>query len=131
MDSVMKKAVKITDRLNETYIEVKADVFREVCRHLYEDLHAILRVLFAADERQKDGCFRIYAVFTVPGTDRFSIVVLSLPQEETSFPSITAAVPAAHWYEREIMDLFGLAPRGHPDTRRLVFHEAFLRPGDF
>ncbi len=34
-------------------------------------------------------------------------------------------MPAAHWYEREISDLFGLKPQGHPDQRRLVFHEAF------
>ncbi len=125
MDSVMKRAVKTADRLNESYFEVKAEVFKEVCRHLCEDLHAVLRVMFASDEREKDGCFRIYAVFTVPGTDRFSIVVLSVTPDRPSFPSITPVVPAAHWYEREIMDLFGLVPHGHPDRRRLVFHEAF------
>jgi hypothetical protein len=27
------------------------------------------------------------------------------------------------WYEREIRDLFGLIPVGHPDLRRLVRHE--------
>jgi Ni,Fe-hydrogenase III large subunit/Ni,Fe-hydrogenase III component G len=125
MDSVMKKAVKTAVRLNETYFEVKADDFRDVCHHLFEDLHAVLRVMFASDERERDGCFRIYTVFTVPGTDRFSIIVLSLTPDEPGFPSITSVVPAAHWYEREIMDMFGLVPRGHPDRRRLVFHEAF------
>jgi Ni,Fe-hydrogenase III large subunit len=32
-------------------------------------------------------------------------------------------VPAAHWYEREVQDLLGLVPLGHPDPRRLVLHD--------
>jgi Ni,Fe-hydrogenase III large subunit/Ni,Fe-hydrogenase III component G len=125
MDRVLKKAVKTAERLNESYIEVKAESFKESCRYLSEDLRAVLRVMFAADERERDGFFRIYTVFTVPGTDRFSIIILSVSPDDPRFPSITPLVPAAHWYEREIMDMFGLVPQGHPDQRRLVFHEAF------
>jgi Ni,Fe-hydrogenase III large subunit/Ni,Fe-hydrogenase III component G len=125
MEKILKKAVKITDRLNESYLEVRAEDYKGVCRRLSEDLHGMLRLMFAADERERDGFFRIYAVFTIPGADRFFIIVLPIPPSEPRFPSITPYVPAAHWYEREIGDLFGLAPQGHPDRRRLVFHEAF------
>ena len=38
------------------------------------------------------------------------------------FPSITPEVPAAHWYERQIADMFGLVPSGHPDLHPLVLH---------
>ena len=125
METIVKKAVSRKDHLNESYLEVGRDDFKEICRHLFEDLHALLRVLFAADEREKDGVFRVYAVFSVPGADRFTIIVLPIKPEEPRFPSITTLVPAAHWYEREIRDMFGLEPLGHPDQRRLVFHEAF------
>ena len=125
MEKVFKRAIRTTEHLNESYLEVKADDFKDICRHLYQDLHGILRVMFAADEREKDGVFRVYAVFSVPGADRFFIIVLPIKPDEPRFPSITPLVPAAHWYEREIMDLFGLVPQGHPDKRRLVFHEAF------
>ncbi len=125
MEKVLKHAIKTTERLNESYIEVKSDNFRSICHYLFEDLHAPLRAMFATDEREKDGVFRIYAVFSAPGADRFFIIVLSVPPAEPRFPSITSRVPAAHWYEREIMDMFGLIPEGHPDQRRLVFHEAF------
>ncbi len=81
--------------------------------------------MFATDERGKDGVFRIYTVFTIPGADRFILIVLPVLPSDPRFPSITPRIPAAHWYEREISDLFGLTPEGHPDKRRLVFHEAF------
>src|SRR5205814_1834336 len=35
----------------------------------------------------------------------------------------TPVLTAAHWYEREVHDLLGLVPEGHPDPRRLVLHE--------
>jgi len=125
MEKILKNAIKTVEHLNESYIEVKREDFRKVCYYLFEDLHALLRVMFATDERDRDGVFKIYTVFSVPGANRFFVIVLSLRPDEARFPSITVHVPAAHWYEREIMDMFGLTPEGHPDQRRLVFHEAF------
>jgi Ni,Fe-hydrogenase III large subunit len=37
-----------------------------------------------------------------------------------SYPSLTSRVPAAAWYEREIRDLFGLHPDGHPRLDPLI-----------
>ncbi len=125
MEKLLRKALNVTAQRNESYIEVRRDDFKESCLYLYQERHALLRMMFATDEREKDGVFRIYVVFSVPGTDRFFIIVLPVSEADSSFPSITPSVPAAHWYEREIRDLFGLVPQGHPDQRRLVFHEAF------
>ena len=46
-----------------------------------------------------------------------------LALDHPSYPAITPAVPAAHWDEREVKDLFGIVPLGHPDPRRLLLHE--------
>jgi Ni,Fe-hydrogenase III large subunit len=43
-----------------------------------------------------------------------------VPEGSASFPSLTAVTPAAAWYEREIHDLFGLEPEGHPRPDPLV-----------
>ncbi|HLD49749.1 MAG TPA: NADH-quinone oxidoreductase subunit C, partial [bacterium] len=32
-------------------------------------------------------------------------------------------MPQANWHEREIRDLSGLIPEGHPDPRPLILHE--------
>jgi formate hydrogenlyase subunit 5 len=38
-------------------------------------------------------------------------------------PSLADLAPLLGWYEREIMDLFGLSFRFHPEPHRLVLHE--------
>jgi formate hydrogenlyase subunit 5 len=40
-----------------------------------------------------------------------------------SYPSLTPTVPAAHWHEREIHDLHGVVPTGHPRLEPLLRHE--------
>ncbi len=39
------------------------------------------------------------------------------------FPSIAAKHPSANWFEREVMDLFGLVPDGHPNPARVSLHD--------
>jgi Ni,Fe-hydrogenase III large subunit/Ni,Fe-hydrogenase III component G len=125
MEKLLKKARTTRDHLNERYIYVSADDFKGTCVYLYGKKRAVLRLMFAADEREKEGAFNVYAVFSIPGIDRFDIVVLSVKEDDLTFPSLTPEIPAAHWYEREIRDMFGLMPKGHPDLRRLVFHDSF------
>jgi formate hydrogenlyase subunit 5 len=42
------------------------------------------------------------------------VVAAEVPSGAVSYPSLTPTVPAALWYEREIRDLYGLDPVGHP-----------------
>ncbi len=49
-----------------------------------------------------------------------------VPGTEPSYPALTPVVPAAYWYEREVHDLFGLVPEGHPRLDPLVLP---LAPG--
>ena len=51
MEKILKKAIKIKEHLNEQYIEVTRDDFRETCRYLWSEKDAILRLMFATDER--------------------------------------------------------------------------------
>jgi Ni,Fe-hydrogenase III large subunit/Ni,Fe-hydrogenase III component G len=64
----------------------------------------------------------VEAVVTRPD-GRLVRLQVALPLEDPAYPSISALVPAAHWDEREVKDLFGIVPVGHPDPRRLLLHE--------
>jgi formate hydrogenlyase subunit 5 len=45
-----------------------------------------------------------------------------------AYTSLAPAVPAAAWYEREIQDLFGLVPAGHPRPDPLVLPRGVSSP---
>ena len=110
---------------NEKYIEVGWNEFANYCDSLCKKRNVILRLMFATDERAIDNWFKVYAVFSEQGKDIFHIPFFKLRGANLKYKSITGCIPAAHWYEREIRDMFGLIPEGHPDPRRLVFHDSF------
>jgi formate hydrogenlyase subunit 5 len=41
---------------------------------------------------------------------------------QVSYPAVTPLLPAAHWFEREIHDRWGIVPEGHPRLEPLVRH---------
>src|SRR3990167_1436952 len=110
---------------NEKYIEVGWNEFKYYCSSLCKKKDVILRLMFATDERAIDNWFKVYAVFSEQGKDIFYIPFFKLRGVNLKYKSITDVIPAAHWYEREIRDMFGIVPEGHPDPRRLVFHDSF------
>ncbi len=109
--------------LNEIYLTVKKNAAVRVCDYLYHHLDDPLVSIFAADKRRNDGCFNLSYVFSVDRTDAFIIIKINIDEKDQHFSSITHKIPSANWYEREIQDMFGLAPDGHPDPRRLVHFE--------
>jgi formate hydrogenlyase subunit 5 len=48
------------------------------------------------------------------------IRTVDAPVSGDSYPSVTASVGAAFWYERELHDMFGLRPVGHPRLEPLI-----------
>lgn len=53
-----------------------------------------------------------------------AVIVLRAPVHGNAYPAVTPRVPAAHWFEREIHDLFAIVPEGHPRLEPLVRHPA-------
>ena len=49
-----------------------------------------------------------------------AIVETALPPAAASYPALTPRLGAAFWYEREIRDLFGIVPAGHPRLEPLI-----------
>jgi Ni,Fe-hydrogenase III large subunit len=88
-----------------------------------------LATLVATDETMSpDGDFKVRYVFepTLPSVpDQFVTLLVSLDPARPEVPSLTTAIPAANWHEREMRDLFGIIPIGHPDPRPLVVHDGW------
>jgi Ni,Fe-hydrogenase III large subunit/Ni,Fe-hydrogenase III component G len=82
-----------------------------------------LTSLFASDERRSTGRFLLHHVWSLPRLRTFLRIVAPVDPDSPSFPSIAAKHPAANWFEREVMDFFGLTPEGHPNPARVALHD--------
>ena len=91
--------------------------------HSAPSLRGTLSLQWAVDLTPGLDARRISCLFALNPGGQWLVLQVDLPGEDRFFPSITPRIHAAKWYEREIRDMFGLIPEGHPDLRRLVRHE--------
>ena len=81
---------------------------------------------------QQDDGLLLSAHLARPGQVTTSEV--RLPPGARSYPALTPVLGAAFWYERELHDLFGIVPDGHPRLEPLILpqparHGPLPRPG--
>jgi len=107
----------------EVHLEISKDDFPRLAVRMDRNWQFVLLQLLANDERESKGAFVLYYTFA-QNQEKF-VVVAATPvgRDSPVFTSLTPYIPAAHWYEREIRDLFGLQPKGHPDLRRVALHK--------
>jgi Ni,Fe-hydrogenase III large subunit/Ni,Fe-hydrogenase III component G len=110
-------------RPNEVYFDARMELVPGFCAQLYRKWNGRLVSLFADDARTEAGVFHIYYVFALDAAHGFFILRIPISPEEPSFVSLSNAVPAVNWQEREIQDLFGLRLEGHPNPRRCALHD--------
>jgi Ni,Fe-hydrogenase III large subunit/Ni,Fe-hydrogenase III component G len=68
------------------------------------------------------GAFRVVYLFTAGSPDRRVELVLRTDRDAPQVPSLAALSFPAGRFEREMRDLYGIVPLGHPLPRRLVRH---------
>lgn len=110
-------------------LRVKTDQIPLVAHYLHTkpDLRGSLSLLWAVDHRPRETRYELCYLFTLAEHKDWLFLSTDLQGDDRLFRSITPHIHAAKWYEREIRDMFGLIPVGHPDMRRLVRHEHWPR----
>lgn len=91
--------------------------------HTHPALRGTLSLLWAVDHRPREARYELCYLFTLAERRDWLLLCTDLRGDDRLFRSVTPHIHAAKWYEREIRDMFGLIPKGHPDLRRLVRHE--------
>lgn len=107
---------------NELYIDLRGDNILGICKYIKDVMNGTLVSLFAGDERHINGMYAVYYVFALRNESVFLILKTLIEEDVPEFRSITVDIHQAHLYEREIRDMFGILPKGHPDSRSFVFH---------
>ena len=107
---------------NELYLEVNSREILKICTYVDTELGCPLVSMFANDERQLHHKFAVYYVFADKNRSGLLTLKTMVSEEEMTIQSICNEIPAAALYEREIKDLFGIIPKGHPALKELIFH---------
>jgi Ni,Fe-hydrogenase III component G len=110
-------------REGEVVTEIPLSALATGARAVAADLNGRLVSLFATDERAQRGHFVVHHLWSLPKANMFLRVAAAVDPTELVFPSIAAWHPAANWFEREVMDFFGLRPEGHPNPERVSLHD--------
>ncbi len=108
---------------NEVYFHGGMDLVAGFSGHLYKKWNARLVSVFADDARERDRVFHLYYVYALDAVHAFFILRVPVPPDKPEFTSLSNAIPAVNWQEREIQDLFGLKLIGHPNARRCALHD--------
>ena len=118
--SALPEIISMEIEGNHLEIVVESDALTPVSSFVFKKFGASLVTMHAADFKE-DG-FRLYVIFSLDKDDLF-VTVTSRVDDNGIYRSLTPAIYAADWYEREILDMFGLTPLGHPDLRPLVLYD--------
>lgn len=110
-------------RPGELLLETTPSELPRLADRITERLSGRLLSLFASDERAESNRFLVHHVWLLSNLRSFLRVVAPVLPGQPSYPSIAAKYPVANWFEREVMDLFGLIPDGHPNPMRVALHD--------
>ena len=110
-------------RPGELRLETTASALPGLADRITAGLGGRLLSLFASDEREAAGRFLLHHLWFLPTLRSFLHLVAPVSPAAPSYPSIAARYPVANWFEREIMDFFGLVPEGHPNPMRVALHD--------
>jgi NADH-quinone oxidoreductase subunit C/D len=113
-----------------TTLWLEAQDLPAVLSHLKQGIerpYTMLHDLTVIDERTRrhrhgqppGGYTAVYQLLSFERNDDIRLKV-ALPEDRPALPSITGLWPAAHWYECEAWDMFGVEFEGHPHLRRLL-----------
>jgi formate hydrogenlyase subunit 5 len=108
------------DRNKALQLTVGNSQLREVVQSLLEQQQARFIVSVGSDRREMTGKYEVTQVFSLDSLGRYVLIRTPIEPAHMVIDSISSLIPGANFSEREIQDLLGIKPEGHPDPRRLI-----------
>lgn len=102
------------------FLTVTRESMPKLADYLFNVLSARLVTSVGTDKSPIDGTYEVSYVFSLDHDNLVVSVKETVPPADPRVPSLTNIIPGADWHEREVYDLLGIVPEGHPDPRRLV-----------
>jgi NADH:ubiquinone oxidoreductase subunit C len=104
-------------------VEIEAEALLE-CMQALRDDHGY-RFYIAATATDREETFEvIHGLRNFEAADDIFVKV-AVPKGQPELDSATPIYAGAEWHEREIIDLFGITFRSHPDPRRILMPDDY------
>jgi Ni,Fe-hydrogenase III large subunit/Ni,Fe-hydrogenase III component G len=107
------------------YVYVEPQALKAVCRYVFRDLDARYVISIGADDRPFSGDFLVFHDFAFDKDKILCSIITHANASDPKVDSISDIIPAANWAEREIRDMLGVEPVGHPYPKRLVLPDGW------
>jgi Ni,Fe-hydrogenase III large subunit/Ni,Fe-hydrogenase III component G len=101
----------------------RADVTERQLSAAAADLLATGHRLALVSAQEDDNAFRVVYLFTAGQPDRRVELTLHCDRTAPEVPTLAGLSFAAGRFEREMRDLYGVVPIGHPLPRRMIRHD--------
>jgi len=103
-------------------MEIGVGDLGRVMRMLIEDRGAVVLLVAGEDRPSANAMYAHYLLGLRGAPWRLQHISVALPREASLLPSLAALSFPISRFEREMRDLLGIIPEGHPDPRPLVRH---------
>src|SRR5512136_1168695 len=107
------------------YVYVDPQALKAVCRYVFRDLDARYVISIGADDRPFTGDFLVFHDFAFDKDKILCSIITTAAAGNPKVDCISDIVPGASWAEREISDMFGIEPVGHPYPKRLILPDGW------
>ena len=104
-------------------VEIPGDALQEAMRAL-RDNHGYRFYICATATDRDEAIELIHGVRNLE-TDEDVWIKVRLPKDALEAESIALVHAGAEWHEREVLDLFGVIFRSHPDPRRILMPDEY------
>ena len=109
----------------EVHVFMKADNIVEALTLLRDKYDFELLSAMTAIDYWPQVSPRFHVIYQLTSLARNLSLQLRVPLEDAHphIPTATGVYEVANWRERELLDMFGIIPDGHPDPRRILMPE--------
>jgi Ni,Fe-hydrogenase III component G len=122
----------LQERLRTTYLRI--DEIREdmviasassqdlvpAVRFIHDQLGGRFITSAGVDMRPLTGMYQVTKLFALDADKAFLVLNVEVDPAQAKIPSVANIIPGVGWAEREVRDMIGVEPVGHPDPRRLI-----------
>lgn len=105
---------------NILFASVPPEDLVSAAQYIRDNLDGRFIMSVGTDKRELGAGFEVGSIFGLDQRKHFLYLRANVDEIDPHIDSITHLIPGANWAEREVRDLIGVHPDGHPDPRRLV-----------